>query len=168
MTTNEVYDFEIHDDRRVLRFNGEELASSSSRQRNSPRWIEFTLYRTTEGRQYILERLGPSNVVHTPECRFTKRNSLTAYPWKTVLADNPEAIDCVECKPSNSGFPLVCPEEDKSWARVYRTPAALYKALLKTDESGNQYLTGVARRLIERAAVKDPDLRNLETVEDII
>ena len=162
---------EVRDDQRILRFEGEELGYSSSRRDDSARWIEFTLYKTNGDGQYVLSRIGVSRVYHTPDCRFSRRGHI-----EPVTADNlePDAVPCHlvpsvidGCRPDEEDFPLVCPEEDKTWARVFKTPEALLSGLMKHDRNGNFYLTGVARRLLAAAGEKDPAVAGAHQVQTI-
>ena len=162
--------FEVHDDRRILKFEGEEIGFSSSEKPGSGRWIEFTLYKTAGDGQYVLSRVGVSNVYHTPECRVAK-GRIEPAPWGAL---GPDAVPCYRvpgatggCRPDPSEFPMVCPEEDRTWARAYRTTAALMDALMKEDEDGNHYMTAVARRLVQEAAARDPELVGAYQVETI-
>lgn len=162
---------EVRDDQRILRFDGVELGFSSSRRRDSPRWIEFTLYKTNGDGQYVLSRIGVSRVYHTPDCRFSTKSHIEPVS-KDVLEE--DAVPCHEvpgtengCRPDEDDFPLVCPEEDKTWARVFKTPEALFDGLMKHDRHGNLYMTGVARRLLAVASEKDPAVAPAEQVQTI-
>jgi hypothetical protein len=155
---------EVNDGPRILKFEGRELGFSSSERPGADRWIEFTLYKTSGDGQYVLSRVGVSNLYHTPECRFTRRGYLPEVPRAEGEKDR---VACGECRPDRAEFPLVCPEVDKTWARVYKTPEALLKGLLKPDRDGGLYLTSVARRLIEDASESDRELAGAYQVETV-
>lgn len=162
---------EVHDDQRILRFDGEEIGFSSSRRSDSSRWIEFSLYKTHGDGQYVLSRIGVSTVYHTPDCRFSKRGHIEPVTWDTLEKD---AVPCYMvqgsgegCRPDPEEFPLVCPEEDKTWARVFKTPEALLNGLMKSDRQGNLYMTGVARRLLASAGENDPAVAGAYQVQTI-
>lgn len=162
---------EVHDDRRILRFEGEEIGFSTSERPGAGRWIEFTLYKTAGDGQYVLSRVGVSNVYHEPECRLAVRGRLEAVPRSAL---EPDAVPCDRvpgvadgCSPGRSGLPLVCPEPDKTWARAYRTVEALFAGLMKHDQQGGLYMTAVARRLLEDASGRDREIAGLYQVETI-
>lgn len=155
---------EVHDDRRILRFEGEEIGFSTSERPGADRWIEFTLYRTAGDGQYVLSRVGVSNVYHSPECRITRANRLQPVP---VASLEPGSSPCEECQPNTRDFPLVCPEQDKTWARAFKTVDSLLSGLMKHDSQGSLYMTAVARRLIEAASLNDPLVAGAHQVETI-
>ena len=68
--------YETRDGARRIRFEGVELASSSSEYPGKPRWIEFTLYKT-KGGHYVLYRVGRSFVYHTRDCPIVIKNRLS-------------------------------------------------------------------------------------------
>jgi hypothetical protein len=156
---------EVHDDRRVLEFEGSEIGFSSSERPGVGRWIEFTLYKTAGDGQYVLSRVGVSNVYHAPECYVATRGGIIPEPVSVLEAD---AEPCEKCRPQERELPLVARERDKTWARVCKTPEALYSALLKPDpQDGSLRMTAVARRLLEDASRTDAELAALRQVETI-
>lgn len=155
---------EVHDDRRILRFEGEEIGFSTSERPGADRWIEFTLYKTSGDGQYVLSRVGVSNIFHDPACKVAENGHLIPVPAVSVEAD---MIPCRECRPSRDDLPMLCPEVDKTWARNYRSVGALFNGLMKPDRQGSLYMTTVARRLLEDAARKDPEISGLYQVETI-
>lgn len=165
-------DYMIEDGPRILRFTGRELGFSSSKRPGVDRWIEFTLFQTipapdsSEPRKYVLSRVGVSNVYHHPSCETARRAGLREIARaKLSGAELVEIAPCQRCRPDRDlDFPLVCLEEDKTWARVFRAPEEVLRALTKTDEQGNQYLTRVARVLLNRAAEREPELRGVLSV----
>lgn len=164
---------EVEDGARILRFPGRELGFSSSKRPGVDRWIEFTLYQTipaegsTEPSKYVLSRIGVSNVYHHPSCETARRAGLREFPKSRLTeVELREIAPCPRCRPDQDlAFPLVCLEEDKAWARIFRTPEEVLRALTKTDEQGNRYLTRVAKTLLTRAAFKAPELRPLLSVQ---
>lgn len=163
---------EVKDGPRILRFEGKEIGHSSSERPGAGRWIEFTLYKT-DGGQYVLSRIGASDVYHAPDCRFVRRGSIEPVP-RSALSES--AIPCHQvhkvtdpCFPDQDNFPLVCPEEDKTWARAFRRPEDVMKGLLKPDQNGGDlYLTAVARRLLESAAKKDSAIAGIYEVQTVL
>lgn len=155
----------VHDGPRVLQFDGVEIGFSSSKRRNAERWIEFSLYRTSENRQYILSRVGFSKFYHLPECEVAERSHLDESPRADVDNDD---VPCMLCRPDTSDFPFVSFEREKHWARVYKTPEDVIEGLMKVDiKSGNKYMTAVARRLLEDAGQVDDDIYESVNIEII-
>jgi hypothetical protein len=64
-------------------------------------------------------------------------------------------------------MPIALAEQDKTWARVYKTPDAVLSGLFKHDAQGEQYLTAVARRLLEDAARRDPAIAGAYRVQTV-
>lgn len=145
--------YEVKDGQRTLQFTGDLLGESSSRRNDSIRWIEFKIYRTTSG-LYVLSRVGVSLIYHTPVCPMVKRYNLVEKPYNTLVA---EATACATCQPTPESY-LVLPEKNRHWAMVTEDPGAVILALYKQDDSGYQYLTKVAERVLEQAAAVDQNL----------
>lgn len=156
---------EVHDGITVYQFDGEEIAFSSSERPDVDRWIEFTLYKTQGDGQYVLSRVGVSNIYHSPDCRVAVQGKIDPAPWSEL---DPEAVGCRECEPDRNEPPMVCPERDKTWGRVYKTPQELYNGLMKPDKAtGALYMTAVARKLLEQAAQRDPSVKSLSLVQKV-
>ncbi len=145
--------YEVRDGARTLQFSGQLLAKSSSRKKDSIRWIEFELYKTDSG-SYILSRVGVSMVFHGAACALVKRYGLQEAP---ILDLDINSLPCEECEPDESAV-LVFPEKYRYWAQVSEEPSAVLDALYKYDNGGARYLTNVAQRLLEEASVKDPKI----------
>lgn len=155
----------VKDGQRILQFEGKLLGKSTSYRRDALRWIEFYLYKTDEGQQYILSRIGYSKLYHLPECEISERSRLDESSRDEVESeDHP----CDICKPDQSNFPFVTFEREKYWARVFSTPEDVIRGLMKKDtKSGNMYMTSVARRLLEDAGKYDDDIYNSVNIEVI-
>lgn len=154
---------QVKDGSRIIQFEGERLASSSSRRGNSQRWIEFNLYRT-DGGVYVLAREGVSKIYHAPGCSVIKRNSLSDMPRSELDAD---MEPCDLCNPDDADFPMIYPERSRYWAQVCETPPSVLDILYKYDDSGARYLTLVAQRLLEDASNVDPAIADVYLVETI-
>ncbi len=152
----------VKDGSRVLQFNGQLLGKSSSKRRDSLRWIEFELYITESG-SYILSRVGVSLVFHGAACSLVKRYSLQERPALELLDT---AVPCEECDPDDS-LDLVFPEKYRHWAQISERPEAVLEALYKYDDNGAKYLTGVAQRLLQEAAKLDLGIANVYNYEII-
>jgi hypothetical protein len=144
----------VQDGSRNLKFEGKELAFSSSREKNKTRWIEFTLFRTEKG-HYVLSRVGVSVVYHHGTCPTVKRNNLDPLPSETIPTF---MIPCDDCLPDLESDELVYPETDRKWAQVSDSAEGVVSSLKQLDSRGTEYLTVVARVLLERAAEKDSDI----------
>lgn len=143
----------VRDGDRTLEFDGVLLGSSSSRRKDSIRWIEFKLYRTESG-TYILSRIGASVVFHSGACQLVGKYRLSEIAVEKL---SPEAEPCEACSPTTEA-PIVFPEEYRYWAQVSDEPQAVLDALYKYDEGGARYLTAVAKRVLKEAATKDKDI----------
>lgn len=152
----------VKDGDRTLEFEGVLLSKSSSKRRDSQRWIEFELYRTESG-FYILSRIGVSVMYHGAACSLVKRYGLTESPVSSLPG---EAIACEDCNPDDS-VDLVFLEKNRYWAQVSEEASAVLSALYKYDEGGARYLTNVAQRLLEEASKVDPKISKVYKVEII-
>lgn len=153
---------EVKDGDRTLQFNGKLLAKSSSKRRDSTRWIEFELYRTESG-SYILSRIGVSLVFHGAACTLVKRYGLQE---KSNTALEIGAIPCEECQPDDM-LDLIFPEKYRHWAQISEKADAVLEALYKYDDNGARYLTGVAQRLLQEAARVDSKVADVYNYEII-
>lgn len=151
---------EVKDGDRTLQFNGSLLAKSSSRKRDSIRWIEFELYKTESG-SFILSRVGVSLVFHGAACALVKRYGLLEKPSSSLVDDS---IPCEQCEPSDE-LDLVFPEKYRYWAQISEKADAVLEALYKYDDNGARYLTSVAQRLLQEASKLDLEIANVYTVE---
>lgn len=145
--------YELRNGSRLLRFEGRHLAHSSSRRPESPRWIEFDLYKTDAG-SYVLSRVGVSYVYHSVVCPLVQRYGLHE---ADITELDPDAVPCIECSP-DSEDPAVFPETFRHWTLVSDEPEAILDALYKEDPNGARYLTRVAERLLQGAAAQDAEI----------
>jgi hypothetical protein len=154
--------YEVRDGSRILQFNGQLLAHSTSKNEESLRWIEFLLYKTESG-SYIISRVGVSIIYHGAACYLVSKYNLSeAAPPELKV----NAYPCHECQPSRS-VPFVFPEKDRTWAYVTEAPEDVLGALYKYNKNGTSYLTNVAKRLLEEAAEKDENLDMVYRLESI-
>lgn len=145
--------YEVKDGSRTLQFSGSLLGESSSWRPDSLRWIEFQLYKTESG-SYIISRVGVSVVYHGAACELVSKYKLNEATPDDLRDD---AAPCRECIPSRS-LPFVFPEKDRTWAHVTDRADDVIDAMYKQDQSGNLYLTNVAKRLLEKASSRDDQL----------
>lgn len=153
---------EVKDGSRTLQFEGEMIASSTSRRYDSLRWIEFKLYKTKNG-SYVLSRIGVSLVYHGAACQLVKRYKLIEAGSEVLSQDS---VPCEECYPDDT-LPVVFPEKARTWAQVSDEPEAVLEALYKYDDGGARYLTNVAQRLLEEASEKDRGIESVYRIEMI-
>lgn len=153
---------EVKDGNRTLYVDGVLLGKSTSYRRGSTRWIEFELYKTVSG-QYVLSRVGVSNVYHGAACTLVSTYNLQEVQYGSLRKDS---IPCEKCSPDESAD-LVFPEKNRYWAQVSEQATAVLDALYKYDDGGARYLTNVAQRLLEDAAKKDPEIAEVYRFEII-
>ena len=151
---------QVRDGDRTLQFNGTLLAKSTSKRRDSLRWIEFELYKTESG-SYILSRIGVSVVFHGAAWSLVRKYGLQEKSSSVLSADS---IPCDECQPSDE-LDLVFPEKYRYWAQVSEKADAVLEALYKYDDNGARYLTSVAQRLLQHASLVDLEIADVYTVE---
>lgn len=155
---------QVQDGSRILQFEGDLIGQSSSWRRGNHRWVEFSLYKTTEKGVYVLSRTGVSLLYHTHDCEIAQRNKLKDSPFSEVRDD---AVPCVECRPDLVNSPIVAAEKSRNWAQVCETAGAVLEALTKYDAAGSWYLTYVAQRLLEDASELDESIAQVFRVETI-
>lgn len=152
--------YSVRDGMRTLHFEGELLAESSSRIGTRPRWVEFKLYKTP-AETYILSRVGVSIFFHAGDCQVVSRNRLSAVDGAELPVGS---VPCPDCTPNLLDMDGVYPETPRFWAQSSakngRQSGAIgvIASLMKYDENGTEYLTNVARRLLEDASEVDEDL----------
>lgn len=139
---------------RNFKFDGVLLAESSSRRAGVQRWVEFGLHRS-DGGAYILSRVGHSLLFHGPGCDVVRRNDLR------IGAVPAGGVPCELCRPGYDDG-VVCPEMPRYWAAMFTDPSSVVGALERQGESG-RYVTNVAARLVEAAAMEDKDLADAWT-----
>lgn len=155
--------YTIQNGKRSLRFEGELLASSSSKTTRSPRWVEFNLYKTDAG-QYVLERVGVSKVFHAIGCNVTKRNTSTIDPLPAEAVSD-SMVPCVECRPSRETEQYLVPESERHRAQVCATALSVVSSLKQFDSNNTEYLTNVSLRLLEQASEVDPLIADVFYIE---
>lgn len=148
---------QVRDGERILEFDGDLLAESTSHRRGQTRWIEFKLYRTKAG-SYVLSRIGNSVVFHQGACSLVSQYRLK--PGDVAF----DASPCEQCNPGDRAAELY-PERIRYWAQVMEQPAAVLEALYKYDPEGARYLTLVAQRLLSQAAHADSRIADAYNVE---
>lgn len=141
----------VQDGARTLKFDGVELAFSTSKDRRKFRWIEFRLYRTQKG-HYVLSRVGASVIYHHGTCPTVQRNNLDPLPTETLPHG---MLPCPDCAPDPLEDELLYPEMPRKWAQVSDTADGVVQSLKQYDSKGTEYLTDVARNLLEDAAKVD-------------
>jgi hypothetical protein len=158
--------FQVKDGDRVLQFEGELLAHSSSYRPDAERWVEFDLYRTQAG-AYVVSRVGYSVLYHARDCSIVRRGRHEPAPVATLTA---ESRPCTVCNPIanvDQAHELIYPEKPIYWAQPCPDATGAIESLAKYDQDGARYFTHVARNLIRDAAKQDIPLRDAYYVEVI-
>lgn len=153
--------YTVQDGVRELQFEGELVASSSSKGRNKFRWVQFELYKTAKGR-YVLSRIGVSMYFHHAGCQVVKRNGILSVPSDAVSVN---LVPCTDCRPVRGVDEELYPESPRYWAQVFDSAEGVISSLKKYDDNGTEYLTDVARRLLTGAAEKDDNIYDAFYVE---
>jgi hypothetical protein len=159
--------FNVKDGDRVLQFDGEQLAHSSSHRDGSPRWVEFDLYQTLQGK-YVVSRVAYSDVYHITGCVAIRPGR--HHPAQVATLTE-ASTPCVMCSPQMSvdqAHEMVYPEKPIYWAQVCEDAAGVLAALSKSDADGGRYYTHVARELIRLAALQDLSIGSAYYVEHVL
>lgn len=153
----------VQDGTRSLKFEGVQLAHSSSEGPGKSRWVEFSLFRTSNGK-YVVSRTGVSVTFHRAQCPVVKRNGIDPLPEETV-ADF--MVPCRDCRPVRDNEQYLYPETSRHRAQVCRSAEGVLSYLKQYDSQDTEYLTDVARRLLEQASEVDDDISDVFYVEYI-
>jgi len=146
--------YKVRSGERILEFDGEKIATSSSFKPDSVRWVDFNLYVTVAG-TYVLERIGQSDVFHTLACPTVKKNNLKFDPNDLLLQRH---VECSTCLP-DPDYDTIVIEKPRYYAVVTESPRAVIDALYKRDKANStRYMTYVSQKLIEEAAKYDKRL----------
>ena len=157
--------YKVRHGQRTFEFDGVLVASSTSKQVNSYRWVDFRLYITVGG-SYILERVGQTLIYHDIGCLVVERNNLKFNPEDRI---EPYHIPCYECAPDpEDPQDVILIEKPRYYGLVSDSPDAILEALHKRDSNGARYMTNVTERLIEDACKYDKRLENAYRVEKIL
>lgn len=155
--------FNIVDGTRPLTFTGWLVAASDSQSGMDVRWTELTLYRTTSGK-YILEKVGRSDVFHSDQCRRNSKGVRFDSLDDAVPADAPEDdvledifVPCMDCKPDYDIHPAWV-ERDIASVSMFETAAQVIDSLYRPERGSSRFLSRVARMLLDRAALEDPEV----------
>jgi len=155
--------FDVKDGQRPLTFMGWLVAEADSQSGHDVRWTELTLYKTLTGK-YILEKIGRSDVFHKPDCRRkskgVRHDSLldATDDHETALAD--QFVPCDDCHPTYDIEPAWV-ERDISAVARYEDASALVASLFRRDADNMPFLSRVARTLLDAAADRDDDIREV-------
>lgn len=152
---------------REIRFAGELLGEASSAEGSSTlRWTEVLIYRT-EGGKYVVEKVGRSDIYHSPPPLGCMHSNGRPYgvPIPTSELDMDDR-PCPKCKPDGRTT-TVYAEEDRHEAEIVDTARSVIKALQLRDDDDRLFLSSVAERAIRRAAQKDENLYETFLVEEI-
>ena len=163
--------FETKDGPRTITFVGWLLGEADSRPTGEQpsRWTELVLFKTIGG-QYLLEKVGRSDVFHNESCEPKKGRR-----WENLFEALPENIDddtepedffvaCERCMPEFMDRP-VWVEKDIHTTSMFSSAYEVLQALYRPDtrNTANQYLSRVARALLDQAVERDEAIRQVLT-----
>ena len=154
---------QVRDGARLISFEGDLLATTSSRRDESPRWTEMSVYRTEKG-SYVLEKVGRSIVTHTPGCKEiigTIPRFQEEHP-----GDDPDDYVYHGCVPEEYDFTELLIEADRYWATIAEDPAKIVDALYRKRD-GERHMPRISLDLLAAAGELDEDLRHAAEVEYI-
>ena len=157
MTATPVFDMQVRDGNRLLTFDGELLASITSREQSKDRWTEMRVYKT-HGGSYILEKVGRSVRLHMPGCGDII-NDLPLFQQEHP-GDDPEVgySWCERCSPpigEEYDFPSLLVEQDRFWATISTDPSVIIDALWRKRE-GYRRLPRISVQLLNDLCLVDP------------
>lgn len=158
MTPTPVFSAQVRDGNRLLTFDGQLLASISSRESpDKDRWTQMSVYKT-QGGSYVLEKVGRSIRLHMPGCSDILKDLprfQQAHP-----GEDPEVgySWCEKCSPpigEEYDFPSLLVEEDRYWATLSTDPKVIIDALYRKRE-GYTRLPRISVQLLNDLCEVDP------------
>ncbi len=160
-----VFDCQVRDGNRLLTFDGELLASISSRESVSKdRWTDMSVYRTTGG-SYILEKVGRSVRLHMPGCSEII-NDLPLFQQEHPGEDPEEGYSwCEACSPpigEEYDFPSLLVESNRYWATISTDPEVIIDALWRKRE-GYRRLPRISVQLLTDLCLVEPAFETWRT-----
>lgn len=166
--------FETQDGPRRISFVGWLLGEADSRPTGEQpaRWTELSLFKTV-GEQYVLEKVGRSDVFHNESCptepgkprrgrRFDNLwDALASLDTSDVEPDE-VFVPCDRCRPDFDDAP-VWVEKDIYSTQTFSTADEVLENLYRPDtrNTKSKYLSRVARALLDQAIEKDDALRDV-------
>lgn len=162
--------FSVRDGKiKQIKFDGTLLAEMSSRRNQAPRWTEMRLYKT-DGGAYILEKIGMSTVVHSPDCPDLM-NDLPRFQAEYPGQDpfNSDFWLHEECMSSaeDADITALLVEENLYWATVAEDPADIVDSLYRR-KNGTKTLQRMSVELLEAASAKDEGVRQAYGAEYVL
>ena len=162
--------YETQNGPQKISFVGWRLGEADSRpgSEQPARWTELRLFKTVGG-QYILEKVGCSDVFHNESCPVEPGKPRRGKRWVNLYeaipaeADTDDAADifvpCETCTPDFADEP-VWVERDIYSTSTFSTPQEVLQALYRPDsrKAKTQYLSRVARALLDQAIEVDTEL----------
>lgn len=167
--------YELNNFDRVLRFNGERIAHSSSRKgsdRDIIRWTEVDIYRTAGG-SYVIHKIGKSRVYHAGPymCSGTTGKLVQTNTLLTRRREEFRVTDlapCPVCQPGPiQAHVSVTIEQDRGNTATSTTARGIVESAYNQDPEGVTYLTKTAKRALEEASSRDGAIRDAYLVETI-
>lgn len=157
MTAVPVFDHQVRDGNRLLTFDGQLLATVTSRTPDRDRWTDMSIYKTTGG-SYILEKVGRSVRLHMPGCGDILKD-LPLFQQEHP-GDDPEIgySWCERCSPpigEEYDFTTLLVEEDRFWATISTDPEVIIDALWRKRE-GYRRLPRISTQLLTDLCLVEP------------
>lgn len=141
-----------------LVFKGELLGSTSSWTEAKGRWHEVYIYKTESG-QYVVSKIGRSDVFHDRSCRRVKMGGEDLVPTVIDKTLMDILVPCERCRPHLAEGNNVLLEPDKCWAQVAPTPTGAIATLYHRDGDDVKYIPTMSRLLLNDVMQKDVPLR---------
>lgn len=140
----------VRDGARVLRFDGDLIASLSSKRPGAPRWSQISLYRLRSS-GYVVEKVGYSAVTHDPGC-LKVRSDMPA--WADAHPEEREIgrVPCLECQPDMSEMDAQLRLE-RTRHRAFVVPDAIGLVDLLTGD--RDVVPALITRVLDAAAACD-------------
>lgn len=157
----------VQDGSRQITFEGEMIASVTSRHHSQPRWSEYRLYKTLSG-TYVLEKVGRSVVLHMPGCTEI-RESLNRFQ-EDYPGEDPSSSDwwfCEQCATGGrANMTALLVEQNRTWVMTTDDPAEVIDGLYRRKNRTRQ-LPVISLNLLEQAARVDKPIADAFRVEHL-
>ncbi len=158
MTAVPVFSAQVRDGSRLITFDGQLLASISSRESpDKDRWTQMAVYKT-QGGSYILEKVGRSVRLHMPGCSDILKD-LPLFEQIHPNEDPEEGYSwCAICSPAigeEYDITKLLAEEQRYWATITTDPTVIIDALWRKRE-GYKRLPRISVELLNDLCLVDP------------
>lgn len=158
--------YALKNEDRILEFDGELIASSTSKRANSLRWLEINIYATESG-GFVYETIGRSTVW---------RPSNEANPNATLVTPDfiVENADSLQCDPKHPDLALsdmagkyIVVETDRHRATFSPTAEGLVESAKVSDPDGILFISNTAKNALREAADRHKTIHAAYVVERV-